>query len=317
MIMKATIFVNIILLVSVVSSEFDDCSRDYSDGGHFAISGVEEDIKAPWLAALGIGEDNYDFFFLCSGTIITKKFLLSAAHCFIHPDTRYKPTHVRAGANDIDSRFIEQKEILDVKKHPDYDDYIYYYDIAIIEIVGEFKFTSRIYPICLPDFSSRHPGNDIGITVQGWGVSDEGKGKGKEVSQVTVIVRSKLECDENIEKFGKSSSPRSGNVEKWMPQLSTDVLFCADASLNNKTGVCQGDSGGPAISRFEKSLLGYFVKLIQLFCRKYVDGRKIYFLIGIVTGNVNFCEGGLPDVYNFIGNEKVNAPFKFLFGGLT
>ena len=70
MIMKATIFVNIILLVSVVSSEFDDCSRDYSDGGHFAISGADEDIKAPWLAAVGVGEDNYeDFFLLCSGSI--------------------------------------------------------------------------------------------------------------------------------------------------------------------------------------------------------------------------------------------------------
>ena len=258
LIMKAIIFVSFILLVSFVTSEIDDCSRDYSDdggNGHFAISGADEDIKAPWLAAVGIGRENNEFFSLCSGTIITKKFILTAAHCWKHPI--YKSTHVRAGANDINYFFIEQKEILNVKKHPDYDDSgseIYYFDIAIIELVEEFKFTSRIYPICLPEFSSRHPGNDIGITVQGWGESDEGKGKGKEVSQVSVSVRSRFECDERIGMFGKSSSPRSGNVEKWMPQLTTDVLFCADANLNIKKGVCNGDSGGPAIRRFEKCM---------------------------------------------------------------
>ena len=29
-------------------------------------------------------------------------------------------------------------------------------------------------------------------------------------------------------------------------------------------------------------------------------------MMGIVTGNVNYCRGGIPDVYNFIGNKKVN-----------
>ena len=41
------------------------------------------------------------------------------------------------------------------------------------------------------------------------------------------------------------------NIDKWMPQLTTDVLFCADANLNHKTGVCSGDSGGPALQRLK------------------------------------------------------------------
>ena len=77
------------------------------------------------------------------------------------------------------------------------------------------------------------------------------EGRGKQVSQVTVIIRSKAECDDKIDKYGKSSSSGKRNIESWIPQLTTDVLFCADASLSNKTGVCQGDSGGPAIQRFE------------------------------------------------------------------
>ena len=28
-------------------------------------------------------------------------------------------------------------------------------------------------------------------------------------------------------------------------------------------------------------------------------------MVGAVTGNVDECQGGLPDIYNFIGNKKV------------
>ena len=260
-IMKAIFYVLLILLLSFVVGDFDDCSRDYSDdGGHFANSGANEDIKAPWLAAVGIGRESYDFFKLCSGSILTKKFILSAAHCFNSQDERYIPKHVRAGANNIESYFAitEQKEILKVEKHPDYDDYIYYFDIAIIEIVGEFKFSSRISPICLPESSSRHPGNGLGITVQGWGVSDTGNGK--EVSEVTVSIRSRFECDDRIGMFGKSTSDGSENVAEWMPRLTTDILFCADATTNDKTGVCRGDSGGPAIFRLDSFINIFLVR---------------------------------------------------------
>ena len=78
-----------------------------------------------------------------------------------------------------------------MKKHPDYDNVnkAYYYDIAIIT-VEELKFSSRISPICLPVASMLHPGIGLGISVQGWGLTE--KGQGKDVSQVNVSIRSKV-----------------------------------------------------------------------------------------------------------------------------
>ena len=189
---------------------------------------------------------------LCSGNILTRKTILTAAHCFNSKSKRLQPTHIRAGANYIDSYFAEQRQILEVNRHPDYDSNreTYYFDLAIITIEKEFEFNSKISPICLPKMPSPHPGSDIGTTVQGWG-PDKGRGKLVQVSEVTVIIRSKAECDDRIDRLGESSSSVKHNIDRRIPQLTTDALFCADANLNNKTGVCYGDSGGPAIKRFE------------------------------------------------------------------
>ena len=42
--------------------------------------------------------------------------------------------------------------------------------------------------------------------------------------------------------------------------------------------------------------------------RKFVKGVYRFFLVGIVTGNPSSCfPKTLPDVYNFVGNEKVSG----------
>ena len=163
-----------LFLICLVASDIEECSREYSEtrGGPFAFSGADEEIKAPWLAAMGIPRPNRLFTVICSGSILTRRLILTAAHCFL--SEKYKPTHVRVGANNIESIFAEQRKILDVKKHPDYDsdNKAFYFDIAIITVDEGFKFSSRISPICLPDTSSIHPGNGISISAQGWGQTD-------------------------------------------------------------------------------------------------------------------------------------------------
>jgi len=261
-----------VILICLVASNLDECSSDYSEtGGRFkrALSAVNGGIKAPWLAAIGISQQNHEFTVICSGSIITRQFILTAASCFL--SEIYQPSHVKVGANNIYSVFAEQREISEVKMHPDYDSVTreFYFDIAIVKTDKELKFNSRISPICLPDSSSLHPGSGFGISVQGWGKSEIGG----------------VECDSRLEIFGESSRSK---IDRWMPQLTTDVLFCADANLNDQVGVCHGDLGGPAI------------------IRKYIDGGRFrYVLVGSVIGNVDRCGGGLPDIYNFIGNEKI------------
>ena len=53
------------------------------------------------------------------------------------------------------------------------------------------------------------------------------------------------ECDLTIEMFGESSGSVKQKIDRVIPQLTTDVLFCADANLNDKTACVMGIAGAP------------------------------------------------------------------------
>ena len=152
---------------------------------------------------------------------------------------------MRIGGNTIDSRYSIDKKIIDVKKHPKYDYPIYYFDVALIVVEDEIRFTSRISPICLPQTPSSHPGEDLSITVQGWGQDADGH-LAKKVHETSYGVGSRTQCDYEFSNAGKTYQYQ---VNSRMPQLSENTLFCGDIVLNAQTGVCRGDSGGAALRK--------------------------------------------------------------------
>ena len=171
-----------VIYLRFVASNIEECSRDYSD----TTCGVDQEFKAPWLAVLGqISQTNTFEKVICSGSILTKKYIVTAAHCFSNPNIPI-PTHVRVGDNNyLEASHAEQRKIMDKKIHPDYVWPTFYFDIAIITVDKEFKFCSRISPICLPTTHLSNPASGTGIFVQGWGE------KGIKATQVSVNILSK------------------------------------------------------------------------------------------------------------------------------
>ena len=152
---------------------------------------------------------------------------------------------MRTKESVFDFRFSADRRIKEYKKHPKYEIPKFYFDVAIIILEEELIFSSRISAICLPQATMTHPGQ-LPISVQGWGKDEEGS-FGKRVSQANVGIRSKAECDYKFRNSG-SPSPRD-RVTRLMPQLTEDILFCADGNLNTEIGTCNGDSGGPAVQK--------------------------------------------------------------------
>ena len=242
-------------LGSLVSSKFEKCGSFRSDSSSnlFAFQGStdEEDIMAPWLAAVGMYSQEVfkDFQVSCSGVIVTRRIIVTAAHCFVafieENKTELIPTHVRVGANRIDSRFSEDRKIKEYIVHPSYMYPEFYFDIALIKLEDKLFFSSRISPICLPEIAQSHPGARTAISVQGWG-KDVGGSFGKKVSEANVAIRSKSECDF---KFRHAGFHLNDTVYALMPHLSDDTTFCADATISSQMGTCVGDSGGPALQK--------------------------------------------------------------------
>ena len=193
--MKETFLCQVIILfatpLNVMSNEYDKCGAVEKNVGHFAISDTRvEDIYAPWLASVVqyySVKNVTDYRLICSGSILTVKIIVTAAHCF--QNDRYLPSHIRVGGNRKDN--VVERKIQEHKLHPNYRKPRYYFDVAIIIMDEELSFSQRIQSICLP---SSYPGANSLITIQGWGVDDDKTG-GDRVSEVSVGVRSIPECN--------------------------------------------------------------------------------------------------------------------------
>merc|ERR1712210_345581 len=87
---------------------------------------------------------------LCGGTIVNKKFVVTAAHCW---DSRFTNLRVIVGEHSICDGINEGGKVINVKKgtmHPNYNKKTMDNDIAVLELSEELTFTDKIKPACLP-----------------------------------------------------------------------------------------------------------------------------------------------------------------------
>ena len=238
-------------LFELVVSESKDCGRVNLELGSnlFAISSDDSlEATAPWIAAIGAFRNSEDgleekFVVTCSGTILSRTLVITAAHCL--EDDVILPEFVRVGVTRIDQTRAQDRRIEEVMKHPDRNNKDWYYDVALLVLEKELTFSERVSSLCLPERPYTHPGEGVTIQVQGWGENINGI-SGSQVSEVSVSVRSSDECDHRYDSAGPSSIEA---VRAFLPKLTNSVLICADAALDAQQGPCDGDSGGPAFYR--------------------------------------------------------------------
>ncbi|KAM4702964.1 transmembrane protease serine 4 [Rhinophrynus dorsalis] len=206
---------------NVVSLRCSDCGKGQKQqriiGGN--ISPIQ---NYPWQCSL-----QYMGQHVCGGSILSTRWILSAAHCFEKNQKQVDRWRVQTGsttlnylfASPVDKIFIHSKYILNNKPN----------DIAILKLKSDLKLSESVQPVCLPGYDNNLlPGADLWVT--GWGHTVEGGVVlSSQLQEVSISLISSDVC----------------NADYFSQILST--MICAGRTAGG-ADTCQGDSGGPLVS---------------------------------------------------------------------
>ncbi|XP_047997988.1 CLIP domain-containing serine protease 14D-like [Leguminivora glycinivorella] len=255
-----------------------DCGKVYQDGtercGRSMVQGVGyKGLGAhPWVARIGFTQKESGIVrFACSGSVISKRVVLTAAHCALAKPEGYKLSTVVVGeydtarSPDCNDFFCappaQAIKVENVVVHPGYEKKIFRHDIALIVLQEDIKYSVSVAPICLND-RTEVVINERALLV-GWGKLSGQNNLVTRQQQLEVPLVS-LEMCERV--FGDSVPIQEGEL-------------CAGGEEGRDA--CSGFGGAPLLLNR--------------------DGQ--YYQVGIVSfGSENCGSEGVPSVYTNIAH---------------
>ncbi|KAJ8276411.1 hypothetical protein COCON_G00081630 [Conger conger] len=183
--------------------------------------------EIPWQVAL---MDKHTRIGFCGGSILSDKWVITAAHCLLEGKTN--SIFIRVGEHNVHKKDGSERdhEIAEKHIHPRYNSAQSQYnnDLALLLVDKPILFSDYVLPICLgpKDFTETLLRAGPTSLVSGWGkVRFEGA-ESPILQKVEVPYVDRLQC--------KGSS--NDRITRFM--------FCAGYDTEKRDS-CQGDSGGP------------------------------------------------------------------------
>ncbi|XP_017777351.1 PREDICTED: serine protease snake-like [Nicrophorus vespilloides] len=208
-------------------------SRKYCHETHLAKSGRIRRIiggenafpkEFPHIVAIGYDEWNGKLW-LCAGSLITDKFILTASTCV---DTK-TPKYIRFGDLDLESSTDDgnalEMMVARTYKHPEYDGRVKS-DVALIELESKVEFNDYIRPACLNVQYSEEV--ERALVALGWGQSE-------------VVTRSPVRND-RLRKITLDEQPNSECQKHYRFPIDPSRFIC---TIGKNKDTCVGDAGGP------------------------------------------------------------------------
>ncbi|RWS11937.1 Clotting factor B-like protein [Dinothrombium tinctorium] len=187
----------------------------------------------PWSVAIFEKTLDGKLVHICGGSILTDRFILTAAHCF---SGSVNPSNYVIGVGSSFLHKTVKHEIEKIILHPDYESSFYYNDIALIETEKPLTFNTLVRPVCLP-FNNKIASGDQ-VSVAGWGLLNFEGVKSEVLNKATLNVIPRKRCNHTY----------SVHKSRKIPDGITEDFVCAGAPDYSRDA-CEADSGGPLIKR--------------------------------------------------------------------
>ncbi|XP_021089517.1 brain-specific serine protease 4 isoform X1 [Mesocricetus auratus] len=206
------------------------------------IVGGEDSMDAQWPWIVSILKNGSHH---CAGSLLTKRWVVTAAHCFKNSVDKPSLFSVLLGAWQLGNPGprSQQVGIAWVLPHPRYSwKEGTRADIALVRLEHSIQFSERILPICLPDSSVRLPLN-TDCWIAGWGSIRDGV----PLPQPQTLQKLKVPIIDS--ELCKRLYWRGAGQE-----AITEDMLCA-GYLEGERDACLGDSGGPLMCQVDDAWL--------------------------------------------------------------